>query len=61
MCLLVIPFSVIVSRIDSIEAGKINACLSTMGNFVADNEENTEKIKIINLIFKTPTTGTKLF
>ena len=42
MCLLVIPFSVIVSRIDSIAAGKIKACLSTIGNLVVVKDENTE-------------------
>lgn len=41
MCLLVIPFSVIVSRIDSIAAGKIKACLSTIGNLVVAKDENT--------------------
>lgn len=51
MCLLVIPFSVIVSFIDSIDAGNIKACLSTIGNFVVDNEENTETKKEISNIF----------
>jgi hypothetical protein len=35
------PFSVIVSRIDSMAAGKINACLSTIGNLVVVSDEKT--------------------
>ena len=42
ICLLVIPFSVIVSCMYSIDAGKMKACLSTIGNLVVAKEENTE-------------------
>lgn len=49
ICLLVIPFSVIVSCIYSIDAGKIKACLSTIGNFVVAKEENAE---ISNIVIK---------
>lgn len=42
ICLLVIPFSVIVSRMDSIAAGKMKACLSTIGNLVVVKDENTK-------------------
>lgn len=52
MCLLVIPFSVIVSCMDSIVAGKMYACLSTIGNLEFVNEENAENnnVSLVNEI-----------
>lgn len=50
MCLLVMPFSVIVSRIDSMDTGNMKACLSTIGNLT---ELSDEKTAIKNIIRKS--------
>lgn len=42
MCLLAIPFSVMVSRRYSIDAGNINACLSTIGRTVVVRDEKAD-------------------
>jgi hypothetical protein len=44
ICLLVIPFSVIVSFIDSIMPGRIYACRSTIGCKGAATEEKAENL-----------------
>lgn len=44
ICLLVIPFSVIVSFIASIEAGIMYDCLSTIGFIAIATEEKATKI-----------------